>query len=249
MEEGKTSKILSWVLSTSKHICFNINNVLSFCYAHLFKNDSALSGLTRLYFTIFFLRYNHDPEPKWWELGGVFREERICEWDSPEGEWLDMEGSRLTVGSSAGGAGRMVEATGMNEEVKRRNCSLVWDMQGSWGWVEAYLGEIPRVQLEIQAWSSRERLIELRCSNYLMIWMREESFLLKFVPEMVGYFSISYGHPSCDWIHSWIKWNLQLSGEYDLCGESTKGENTNLWCLITAGEVGKGGYFSFHGNK
>lgn len=62
---GKTSEILSWVLSTSKHMCIDIHNALSFCYAHLFKNDSALSGLSRLYFTISFLRSDNDPEPKW----------------------------------------------------------------------------------------------------------------------------------------------------------------------------------------
>lgn len=44
-----------------------------------------------------------------------------------------------------------------------------WGHAGILGLSRGILGETPRAQLEIQDWSSRERLIALRCSNYLMI--------------------------------------------------------------------------------
>lgn len=49
-------------------------------------------------------------------------------------EGLDEEGSKLTVGSWVGGAGRMAELVNNDEEVKRKNLrSLVWGTRRFWG--------------------------------------------------------------------------------------------------------------------
>lgn len=98
------------------------------------------------------------------------------------------------------------EAMNRNEKVNRKNLfrteteKFSLGHRGS-GLIQKHIqGKILKPQLEIQTWNSRARSVELKCRNYLMILMREDR-IFKFWTEMVGYFPISYGHPSCDGIH------------------------------------------------
>lgn len=72
------------------------------------------------------------------------KKESVREALSPDGEYLEVEGSKLTLGSSAGGAGRMVKpcigvrrSTGGIDSGWKTGSSI-WDTQRFWGGAELY---------------------------------------------------------------------------------------------------------------
>ena len=105
------------------------------------------------------------------------------------------------------------------------SCSRGSSWPRDWTWVSCIAGQFFTI------WATREA--EFKCCIYLVILMKDR-FLRKALLEMVGFFPISYGHLSCDWIHKlnkmkcviiWWTWSLWR-------------KNTNLWFPITAREVG-----------
>lgn len=118
----------------------------------------------------FFLLHSHALEPKWWKMGAKMRaaekKESGSEMLSSDGWGAGWGGVQVDCGFLGWRCWEDGRAVNNDEEVKRKNLrSLVWRTWRFWGWVEAYQGERPRAQREIQAWSSRERLRELKCSN------------------------------------------------------------------------------------